>query len=67
MAQLAQQLIEISGYKLEIVYDTTRPNGQPRRSCDSSRAQTELGFQTRISLQDGLERTFAYYRRKIHS
>lgn len=62
MGELAQILINISGYDLKMVYDTSKPNGQPRRSCDSSRAQKELNYQTQIPLEEGLRRTFDYYR-----
>jgi GDP-L-fucose synthase len=62
MGELAQILIRLSGYDLKMVYDTSKPNGQPRRSCDSSRAQNELNYQTQISLEEGLRRTFDYYR-----
>lgn len=62
MGELAQILIRLSGYNLKMVYDTSKPNGQPRRSCDSSRAQNELNYQTQIPLEEGLRRTFDYYR-----
>lgn len=62
MGELAQLLIKLSGYSLEIQYDTSKPNGQPRRSCDSSRAEQELGFKTQFSLKTGLTNTFKYYR-----
>jgi GDP-L-fucose synthase len=50
------------GYAGRIVWDTTRPNGQPRRCLDVSRAKALLGFEARTPFEDGLRRTIAWYR-----
>jgi GDP-L-fucose synthase len=60
--ELAELVAELTGFDGEIVWDTTMPNGQPRRSLDSSRARTEFGFEARTSLREGVERTIAWYR-----
>jgi GDP-L-fucose synthase len=46
-----------------MVWDTSMPNGQPRRQLDASRARELFGFEARTSLRDGLEETVAWYRK----
>jgi len=60
--ELAELIAELTGFEGEIVWDTTQPNGQPRRSLDTSRARELFGFEARTSLREGLERTIAWYR-----
>ena len=59
---LAELVAELTGFGGEIVWDTTKPNGQPRRRLDVSRAEELFGFRARTTLRDGLERTIAWYR-----
>jgi GDP-L-fucose synthase len=59
---LAILVAELTGYEGEIVWDTSKPNGQPRRRLDTSLAATRFGFRASTSLRDGLERTIAWYR-----
>lgn len=47
---------------IEIEWDTTRPNGQPRRVLDIARAGEALGFEPKVGLEEGLEKTIAWYR-----
>jgi GDP-L-fucose synthase len=63
MRELAARIAAKLGYAGSIVWDATRPNGQPRRSLDVSRARERFGFQARVSFDDGLERTIAWYRK----
>ena len=58
---LARTIAEKSGFRGEIVWDTTKPNGQPRRKLDVSRAAAELGFRAGTSMEEGLARTIAWY------
>ena len=60
--ETAELVAELTGFDGEIVWDTSMPNGQPRRSLDTSRARERFGFEARTSLRDGLERTIAWYR-----
>src|SRR3954465_8967812 len=55
-------IAELMGFTGEITWDTSMPNGQPRRSLDASRAKELFGFEARTPLRDGLERTIAWYR-----
>src|SRR5262249_11093330 len=59
---LARLVADITGYSGEIRWDTTRPNGQPRRKLDTSRAEALFGFRARVPLREGMERTVAWYR-----
>ena len=59
---LAELTAELTGFDGELRWDRTKPNGQPRRRLDTSRAETLFGFRARTGLRDGLERTIAWYR-----
>jgi GDP-L-fucose synthase len=60
--ELAGLIAELTGFEGELVWDTTMPNGQPRRQLDATRAEQLFGFRARTALRDGLERTIAWYR-----
>jgi GDP-L-fucose synthase len=60
--QLAETIRELVGYEGEIVWDTSRPNGQPRRRLDVSRAKEWFGFEAGTDMRSGLERTVIWYR-----
>ena len=60
--ELAETIADLTGFEGGIVWDTSMPNGQPRRSLDASRAEALFGFRARTALRDGLERTVAWYR-----
>jgi GDP-L-fucose synthase len=59
---VAETIAELTGFVGEIVWDTSMPNGQPRRSLDASRADQLVGFRAQTSLREGLARTIAWYR-----
>jgi GDP-L-fucose synthase len=60
--ELAELIAELTGFEGEIRWDTSMPNGQPRRSLDATRARLLFGFEARTTLREGLERTIAWYR-----
>ena len=62
---LAGKIAELTGFKGEIVWDTSKPNGQPRRMLDTSRAAERFGWRARTPLTDGLRQTVAWYRRSV--
>jgi GDP-L-fucose synthase len=59
---LAELIADVVGFEGRITWDTTMPNGQPRRSIDATRARELFGFEARTPLREGLERTVAWYR-----
>ena len=58
LAQLISRLADFHG---EIVWDVTKPDGQPRRMLDTSRAYEEFGFRAKTSLTEGLKKTIDWY------
>jgi nucleoside-diphosphate-sugar epimerase len=62
---LAELIARLTGFTGEIVWDTTKPNGQPRRKLDTSRAETLFGFASHTPFEDGLRRTIEWYRKTI--
>jgi GDP-L-fucose synthase len=60
--ELAELTAELTGYEGEIVWDATKPNGQPRRRLDVSRAEQLFGFRAQTQFREGLERTIEWYR-----
>jgi GDP-L-fucose synthase len=65
--ELAETVADVTGFEGEIVWDTSMPNGQPRRSLDASRAAELFGFRAQTALRDGIERTAAWYRTHVHA
>jgi GDP-L-fucose synthase len=65
--ELAELIAELTGFDGELVWDTSMPNGQPRRQLDASRAEQLFGFRARTPLRDGLTRTIAWYRDAVEA
>lgn len=61
IAELAHMIAEQAGFQGQIQWDTTRPDGMPRKCTDNTRLK-QLGFETRISLDEGIARTIQEYR-----
>jgi GDP-L-fucose synthase len=59
---LAEMIVRISGAKTKIVFDTTKPAGQPRRKADTRKAKEKIGYTAEVSLQEGLKKTIDWYR-----
>ncbi len=59
---LARQIADLCAFDGQIVWDASKPNGQPRRCLDSTRAAEAFGFHTAIGLEQGLRATIAWYR-----
>lgn len=64
---LARTIVRLSGRKVRLVFDKSRPSGQPRRSCDAAKARRELGFKPRVDLTEGLKLTWDWYRTQRRS
>ena len=61
--ELVETIAELIGFKGRIVWDTTKPNGQPRRCLDTSRAAKLFGFRAKTDFRVGLRRTIEWYTR----
>ncbi len=59
---LVHTIKHMTGFTGEIIWDTTKPNGQPRRSLDISRAEKNFGFHAKTSFEVGLRRTIEWYK-----
>jgi GDP-L-fucose synthase len=59
---LVRLIAELSGFKGRIVWDKSKPDGQPRRRLDASRARKEFGFKAHTRFDDGIRKTIDWYR-----
>jgi GDP-L-fucose synthase len=62
---LAELIARLSGFKGKLRWDASKPDGQPRRCLDTSRAENEFGFKAKTSFEEGLGRTIEWYRSSI--
>ncbi len=60
---LTNLIAKLAGFKGEIRWDTSKPDGQPRRCLDTTKAEKLFGFKARINLEDGLAQTIEWYRK----
>ena len=58
---LTETIARLTGFNGTIRWDTTKPNGQPRRKLDTTRAREAFGFEARTDFEEGLKRTIAWY------
>jgi GDP-L-fucose synthase len=65
IADLAAMIQRITGYDGEVVWDTSRPDGQPTRYLDVSRARELMGFEAEVPLEEGLRRTVESFRSQV--
>jgi GDP-L-fucose synthase len=61
ISELATMLAKLMGWKGRFVYDTSKPNGQPRRALDVTRARELLGWTAKTSFEDGLRKTIEWW------
>jgi GDP-L-fucose synthase len=59
--KLVELVARLTNFKGQIVWDTTKPDGQPRRRLDTSRAEKEFGFKAKTDLVSGLKKTIKWY------
>jgi len=58
---LVELITKLAGFKGEIVWDTLKPDGQPRRMLDTSKAEREFGFKAKTSFEEGLRKTIEWH------
>jgi GDP-L-fucose synthase len=57
-------IARLTGFRGEVRWDRSQPDGQPRRSLDTSRAKSDFGFEAEVSFEQGLKRTIEWYRQQ---
>jgi GDP-L-fucose synthase len=62
IGDLAHLLVELSGKNTKITFDTSKPDGQPRRTADTSKALEKIGFKAEVPLREGLAKSIEWYR-----
>ncbi len=62
---LVTLIARLTGFKGELVWDTSKPNGQPRRQLSVERAKREFGFEAKVTFEEGLRRTIEWYEAKL--
>ncbi len=58
---LVSLIVKLTGFKGEVIWDATKPDGQPRRCLDTKRAEKEFGFKAKVGFEQGLKKTIAWY------
>lgn len=64
---LVELIVSLTGFEGRIEWDTSKPNGQPRRMLDTHRAEKYFGFRARVKFEEGLKRTIEWYRENRRS
>jgi GDP-L-fucose synthase len=59
---LAELIASLTGFEGRLTWDTSKPDGQPRRRLDTSKARSDFGFEAKTSLEDGIVKTIDWYR-----
>jgi GDP-L-fucose synthase len=59
--ELAELIVKLTKFRGKIIWDHTKPDGQPRRCLDTTRAYKEFGFKAKVSFEVGLKKTIAWY------
>jgi GDP-L-fucose synthase len=65
--ELAELIKKLTGFSGDIIWDTTKPNGQPRRALDVTRAEKYFGFRAKMPFEEGLKRTIEWYKAHNHA
>ncbi len=62
---LVELIAKLTAFKGKIIWDTSKPDGQPRRCLDTSKAEKEFGFKAKTPFEEGLKKTIDWYRKNI--
>lgn len=60
---LVELIVKLTGFKGKIIWDTTKPDGQPRRMLDTTRAEKEFGFKAGTLFEEGLKKTIEWFKK----
>jgi len=61
--ELVALIVDLTGFKGKVLWDTSKPDGQPRRMLDTTKAEKEFGFKAKTLFEDGLKKTIDWYKR----
>ncbi len=64
--ELTSLIVQLTGFKGNILWDKSKPDGQPRRLLDTSKAMKEFGFKASTDFRTGLMKTIEWYRNNRH-
>ena len=62
---MINKIIKTSGFNTKVEFDTSKPDGSPRRNSNNKKAIEKIGFRAQISLDDGLKRTIEWYKNEF--
>ena len=65
IGELVSLIVKLTGFRGEILWDDTKPDGQPRRLLDTTKAEKYFGFKAKMDLEEGLRKTIDWYREKV--
>jgi GDP-L-fucose synthase len=65
ISNLVDLIAQLTGFEGQIVWDTARPDGQPKRCLDTSRAKHEFGFEAKTDLAVGIQKTIRWYKKSF--
>jgi GDP-L-fucose synthase len=65
--QIVELIVKHTGFKGKVKWDTSKPNGQPRRCADITRAQELLGYKAKVSIDEGIRKTVEWYKMNVLS
>jgi len=63
--ELVHLIVKLTGFRGKVVWDRSKPDGQPRRLLDVSLAKKEFGFQAKMNFEEGLLQTIDWYKKEI--
>ncbi|MGB3058016.1 MAG: GDP-L-fucose synthase, partial [Candidatus Omnitrophota bacterium] len=61
---LVDLIVKLSGFKGKVTWDATKPDGQPRRCLDTTKAEKEFGFKAEVKFEEGLKKTIEWYKKQ---
>ena len=64
---LVTLIARLTGFEGKLIWDTAKPNGQPRRRLNVERAEREFGFKAHVNFEEGLRRTIEWYKAQMHT
>ena len=65
ISDIAERIVRLSGKNIDIRYDKSKPEGDKDRMADSSKARQIIGWKQKISIKEGLEKTFAWAKAEL--